>query len=362
MILLGAMLFLLGTVSANPSLPTEMIMHEHKHGTSDKVNVLSSSSLSALIGNYLQEGTNVFFKPQLSQMQPVVENDDCKMSHPLITPVAVNEPIRVVEKEISAPFGTNIEHITEMKPAAYVNIPKPAAPLIVEDIKPFIIPEPPKRRIPELEINEPLNGVMEIEEENFTPVLPTKPQNIPLLYKEELPMKSFFMGVEDQREMEVPVMLPPGPVIPPMVPKSPVSVENTRLPYKHHPTAPIFVKLEEPKEVKIPVVIPPAPVLPPFEFSQLPVQVEEAPLYSKLPSPVIVKEPALVERHTQHLVHDVKIPMYYEQNGFYGVPYSIHNFDSNKYCDDDIVVEQMLPEMRHDMIYQKPVPYLFPPY
>ncbi|CAG9785112.1 unnamed protein product [Diatraea saccharalis] len=479
MILPGALLFFLGTlVSASPflpSLPTEIVVNKHKHELPDKVKILSSSSGSALIENYIQQGTNIFFKPQFllssdklpPQLQPIIaaiEKDDCKKAYPLVTPVVIDEPLRVVEKEISE-FGTEIEHITEVKPAPYVDVPKPVAPVIMEDIKPLIISELPKPPHPELAliVKEPLMHhfvtdikeeippapilppielpklpvlfeeappkpvLVEIEEEQEIkvpvvippgPVLPPMEMpKLPVLFEEAQP-KPDLVEIEEEKEIKVPVVIPPGPVLPPMeMPKLPVLVEEIPLPHEDHPVSPIIVKEEEPEHIEELVVVPPAPILPPIELPKLPVVLEETPLIHELPSPVIVEK---VEEHIQNIppapvllplevpkvsvvmeehniestkvevpcepekpkvvIHEMQHPIYIEQNRFLlpAMPHtetskftveiprvpslisSIPDFNKNKHCVDDIVVERILPKMRKDIIYERSGPYLTP--
>ncbi|KAL0892222.1 hypothetical protein ABMA27_015410 [Loxostege sticticalis] len=339
MILTGLAVFLFGTaVSAGPYMPhvkapTEIVIS--KHTLADKAaEYYPSTAGSPFISNFIQKGTNVFFKPQFmlsaAQMPPQIqtliaatEKDDCKTTLPIgHPPMLMEEPLRVVQQEIVASSKPIVTEVIEINPVEY-EYNQHVQPIVA--LTPVL--ETHVLELPKL----PVVVEESAEERVVIPLAPEFPPlelpKLPILVEEMSPTP-----VQAVPETPVVVEIPPAPVLPPLdeMPKLPVlveepevvevsvkpqeipliSVDPSLIPETYvrevvisPPEAPVLPPFEVPKPVMIeenyvyqPIEIPTAPTLPPFEMPKLSVVVEEA--------NVVVPCPPGEETHEINIQHE----------------------------------------------------------
>ncbi|KAL0840419.1 hypothetical protein ABMA28_015675 [Loxostege sticticalis] len=339
MILTGLAVFLFGTaVSAGPFIPhvkapTEIVIS--KHSSVDKITeYYPSMAGSPFISNFIQKGTNVFFKPQFmlsaAQMPPqiqtliaAIEKDDCKTNLPIgPPPMLMEEPLRVVQQEIVASSNPIVKEVIEINPVEY-EYNQHGQPIV--ELTPVL--ETHVLELPKL----PVAVEESAEERVVIPLAPEFPPlelpKLPILVEEMSPTP-----VQAVPETPVVVEIPPAPVLPPLdeMPKLPVlveepevvevsvkpqeipqlSVDPSLIPETYvrevvisPPEAPVLPPFEVPKPVMIeenfvyqPIEIPTAPTLPPFEMPKLSVVVEEA--------NVVVPCPPGEETHEINIQHE----------------------------------------------------------
>ncbi|XP_063839607.1 titin-like [Ostrinia nubilalis] len=326
MISTGLVLFLFGiAVSAGPYIPrakppTEIVIT--KHSSHDKVTEyehLPSSGGSPVISNFIQKGTNVFFKPQFmlaaAQMPPQVqsmiaeiEQDDCKTRLPMgPIPMLMEEPLQVVEQEIVASSKPIIKETIEINPVAYTqHVVQPTL-----ELKPFV-PSVSEGHVMELHRMHKIPVVVEesikleepcLHEEEEHVVIPEAPVLTPYVPHLEIPKPVIIEAPETVAVVEV----PPAPVLPPlelpMIPREEVAeiIVKEKVP---EVVVPSFIPESYVREV---VVTPPeAPVLPPYIQVEVPkpviegnfietIEIPAAPVLSEFEMP---KLPVLVEEHS----------------------------------------------------------------
>ncbi|XP_059047201.1 titin-like [Achroia grisella] len=282
------LLFLLGTsiwaTNAEPlkyEVPTEIIIAKNKH---DADEIISPLGQSPFISNFIQKGTNVFFKPQVLLSPRIVQQPtlvDCNtpplvpaLSMPTVPEqIVLDEPLRIVETTLP---GSNlpvphVEEIIDIKPASIYH--KPMGPIYDPPVLP---PLPPS--LPEIPVLPPLP--LPLPEIPVLPPLPPSLPEIPVLPPLPLPLPEIPIVVPDYNVIDNCVDIPASPILPIIKPEVNFVLEQV-IPESSSVSEIDLSELNVMHEHNS-VLIPEAPILPPL--SPIP----------ELPAPVIMEEPIQV--------------------------------------------------------------------
>lgn len=258
---------------------------------------------SPLIQEYLQNGINVFYKPTfildptLHKQPLTVENEDCVKPLGPSYPEGIDEPVRILET-IDNNVDGEVRRIIDIIPGPKAMLPMPAAsPVLVEE--PMVVQElpilPPQVQ-PELATKEVIIETTKISKTD----IPALPESVSFVIEE-------------------PVLISEAPVLPPLIlpeiqlptlpAKDGVAVKTTNV-----PEPPFLPPMPEslPVIVEEPVMIPEGPVLPPLVLPEFPIPTMIKPVEdevvvesltvsepSHLPSipesvPILIEEPVMI--------------------------------------------------------------------